>query len=259
MGEWYKMNQSVAKAIALIDLFQDEGELSLQEIANRADIPKSTAYRLLMTLETGQLLEKVKTSTHDSRYRLGLKWLQFGELVTERLKLRDVALPFMEKLAAEINEVVHLVIVNNSKAIYIEKVNSRRVLSLHTQIGRRMPLYIGSGPKLLLAYLPKEKQDDILASSELYTLTNSRKINKNDLRKELIAIRKNEISYSVDEQDDDTTGVSFPIFDYKNEVVAALAISGLSNRFQGKALENIKIKGSQKAKEISRQLGYREI
>src|SRR5690625_149658 len=130
------MNQSVAKAMVLLDLFRDYEELSLQEITNMADIPKSTAYRLLMTLESAQLLEKEKTGTHDSRYRLGLKWLQYGELVAERLELRDVALPFMEKLAEDLNEVVHLVIVNRSEAIYIERVNSRRALSLNTQIGR---------------------------------------------------------------------------------------------------------------------------
>lgn len=250
------MNQSVAKAISLLDLFQDNEELSLQEITNKTNIPKATAYRLLMTLESGQLLEKVKTSTHDSRYRLGLKWLQFGELVSERLELRDVALPFMEDLAEKLNEVVHLVIVNRSEAVYIESVNSRRALSLHTQVGKKTPLFVGSGPKLLLAFLPEEMQSNILSSSKLYTLSNKEPIDETSMRRELEMIKKNHFSFSISEQDADTTGVSFPIFDYKNEVVAALAISGLSNRFQGDALENIKIKGSQKAEEISKQLGY---
>lgn len=251
------MNQSVAKAISLLDLFVEEKELSLQEIANKAKIPKPTAYRLLSTLQTGGLLYKEKSGPHDSRYRLGLKLLELGNLVSERLEIREIALPFMEALAKELNEVVHLVIVNHNEATYIERVNSRRALSLHTQIGRSTPLYVGSGPKLLLAFLSDEIQNNILNNANLYTLSDHKPINKDELRKELLQIRKNHVSLSISEQDADTTGVSFPIFDFQNNVVAALAISGLSNRFQGEALDHIKTKGMRTALNISEQLGFK--
>lgn len=140
------MNQSVRKAISLLDLFMDEKELTLQDIANMADIPKPTAYRLLSTLEDCGMLYKIKVSPHDSRYGLGLKLLELGNIVSKRLEIREIALPYMETLAAALNEVVHLVIANQNEATYIEKVNSRRALSLHTDIGRSVPLYIGSGP-----------------------------------------------------------------------------------------------------------------
>src|SRR5690625_1991232 len=104
------MNQSVIKALGILDLFVEEKELSLQEIADMSEIPKPTAYRLLSTLENCGMLYKVKVSTHDSRYGLGLKLLELGNLVSERLELREIAVPYMEKLAEEINEVIHLVI-----------------------------------------------------------------------------------------------------------------------------------------------------
>src|SRR5690625_2794086 len=103
---------------------------------------------VLSTLTSKGLLYKVKEHVHDSRYRLGTKLLQLGHLVAERIELREIALPYMEQLAASINEVVHLVIQNNEEATYIEKVNSTRALSLQTKIGRSIPLYIGSGPKM---------------------------------------------------------------------------------------------------------------
>jgi len=252
------MNQSVAKAISLLDVFIEENELSLQEIAERANLPKPTAYRLLTTLESGGLLYKEKSGPHDSRYGLGLKLLELGQLVSERLELREIALPFMEKLAKELNEVVHLVIVNHSEATYIERVNSRRALSLHTKIGRSTPLYVGSGPKLLLAFLSEEEQNEILKETNLYTLSDHQPINKEELRKELSHIRKHHVAISVSEQDADTTGISFPIFNFQNEVVAALAVSGLSNRFKGDALKFIKAEGMRTALEISSQLGYKK-
>src|SRR5690625_2879324 len=179
------MNQSVAKAMFLLDLFIEEEELSLQEITEKANLPKPMVYRLLTTLESGGLLYKEKSGPHDSRYGLGLKLLELGQLVSERLELREIALPFMEKLAKELNEVVHLVIVNHSEATYIERVNSRRALSLHTKIGRSTPLYVGSGPKLLLAFLSEEEQNEILKETNLYTLSDHQPINKEELRKEL--------------------------------------------------------------------------
>src|SRR5699024_9049212 len=140
------------------------------EISEKTDIPKSTAYRILSTLEAGNILFKTKHSTHDSRYRLGLKLLELGQLVSDQLELRDVALPYMEKLVDQINEVVHLVIINLNKATYIEKVESKRALRLFTRIGKSSPLHLGSGPKLLLAYLPVEKQEEYLNEAELYTI-----------------------------------------------------------------------------------------
>src|SRR5699024_10149559 len=143
------MNKSVHKALKLLDLFtEDEPEMTLRTIASRANIPKPTAYRHSTTLEAAGLLVKAKLSEHDSRYPLGLTLLELGSLVSERLELREEARPYMEKLANVINEVVHLVIVNNNKAVYIEKVDSSRTLRLYTRFVRSLPLYIGSVPNL---------------------------------------------------------------------------------------------------------------
>lgn len=249
------MNQSVLKALSILFLFVDDEELSLQQIAEKTNIPKSTAYRLLTTLESEGLLYNVKSSTHDSRYGLGLKLLELGNLVSERLELRKIALPYMEELAEDINEVVHLVVKNQDKATYIERVNSSRALSLHTKIGRSVPLYVGSGPKMLLAFLHPDEINSIISVSTLMTF-NHKEINRNQLKDELKEIRQQFYSISVSEQDADTTGISFPIFNYENKVVAALAISGLTSRFEGDRLHVMIQKGKNSALTISKQLGY---
>ncbi|WP_330949699.1 IclR family transcriptional regulator [Virgibacillus sp. MG-45] len=251
------MNQSVVKALKLLDLFSEETpELSLKEIAVRSSLPKPTAYRLLTTLEHMNFLYKTKDSEHDSRYRLGLKLLELGQLVSSSLEIREVALPFMEKLAQTINEVVHLVIVNNDEATYIEKVESTRALRLYTRIGKSSPLYIGSGPKLLLAFLSERKQQAILEQSNLYQLSAQQLIDKDSLRKQLQHIRKVGYAYSIGEQDADTTGISYPIQNFKGEVIAALTVSGLSSRFEGDHLLYIKKHTKESALEISAKLGY---
>lgn len=247
------MNQSVSKALQLLQLFIEEEELTLHEISVRANMPKSTAYRLLTTLESHQFLYKTKETKHDSRYQLGLKLLEYGQLVADRLELRGIALPYMEQLANKINEAIHLVVINKDVATYIEKVDSTRALRLNTRIGKSSPLHIGSGPKLLLAFLPEEKQTSIL-QKPLHL--HGKEVDKNQLHNQLVKIKKQGFAYSIGEQDANTTGISYPIYNYESNVVAALAVSGLSTYYEGENLQEIKKQASATAQAISRKLGY---
>ncbi|MFB4168531.1 IclR family transcriptional regulator [Virgibacillus sp. JSM 102003] len=252
------MNQSVIKALKLLNYFTVETpELTLKEIANLANIPKPTAYRLLSALETSDFLYKTKENEHDSRYRLGLKLLELGQIVSDQLEIRTIALPFMEELAQDINEVIHLVISSQDEATYIEKVDSSRALRLYTRIGKSSPLYVGSGPKMLLANMPRERQEELLSDSELYRLGDNTPIDKQQLMQQLETIYQDGYAYSIGEQDADTTGISYPIYDSRGQVIAALAVSGLSSHFEGDNLKLLKNKTKQSAQTISRQLGYR--
>src|SRR5690625_5724643 len=147
------------------------------------------SYRLLTTLERLDYLYKSKENEHDSRYRLGLKLLELGQLVSDQLEVRGIALPVMEKLGKELNEVVHLVIVYQNRATYIEKVDSTRPLRLNTRVGKSTTIYIGSGPKLLLAHLPLKKQKAIIEGEPLQPYKNNKQINIEDLWKELLHIQ----------------------------------------------------------------------
>src|SRR5699024_12326129 len=110
---------------------------------------------------------------------------------------------------------------------------------------------------MLLDFLTFTIQEEIINRNELFTLTNKR-INPSELRKELYTIRSNLYAYSIDEQDNDTTGISFPIFNYENQIVAALVISGLSSRFQGEKLNYIKQGGKRTANTMSKQIGQKD-
>ncbi|MBS4174998.1 IclR family transcriptional regulator [Bacillus sp. FJAT-49736] len=249
------MNQSIIKALSLLDLFTDSRqELSLKEITEEVGLPKSTVYRLLASLEYSGFIAKTKESENDSRYKLGLKLMELGFLVADQLELRKIALPHMKKLASEINEVVHLVISNQNEAVYIEKVESTRALRLHTRIGKRSPLYLGSGPKLLLAYMSDERKNLSLEEIQQY-----RKINSLTFLKELQQIVEKGYAVSYGEQDIGTIGISFPIYDYKRKVIASLAVSGPTSRFEGENMDFIKEMTAITAENISQELGFKDI
>lgn len=250
------MNQSVLKALRLLDFFVKSPELTLAELSTKADMPKPTVYRLLSSLEVCGFLIKVRNSEQDIKYRLGLKLLELGNVVSEQLELRKVALPHMKKLCEEINEVVHLVIMDGYEAVYIEKVESKQALRLYTKVGKRSPLYVGSGPKLLLANLPAKDYNRIVENIKFNKFTENTILNKMDLKLELETIRSQGYAVSSGEQDLDTIGFSFPVKDHTGNVIAALGVSGPTIRFLGEREIYLKQETKIIAKKISKDLGF---
>src|SRR5699024_4992912 len=174
---------------------------------------------------------KIKYSNQDIRYFLGLKFLSLGQVASEHLDLRIIALPHMKALRNDINEVVHLTVLDGNQAVYIEKVESTRNLRLYTAIGKSSSLHIGSGPKLLFAYLPSKLKNRMLTNYDFTRSKNKDIPNKASLDKELKQIKKIGYSISKEEQDRGTMGISYPILDASHENVAALTVSGPLERF----------------------------
>nr|WP_289036961.1 IclR family transcriptional regulator [uncultured Allobacillus sp.] len=248
------MNQSVIKALQLLKLFDEkQTEWTLKEIAETAKLPKATAYRLLSSLEQEDFL--ARDPEPNGKYRLGLRLLELGNLVADQLDIRKIAKPYMEELGEEINEAVHLVIQNDFHATYIEKVESNRAIRLYTQVGKSSPLYIGSGPKLLLAFMNEAEQDRIFMQEPLRSIKNDEPIDQEKLQQELALIKKQGFSISYGEQDEDTVGISYPIYNHHGKVISALTVSGLSQHFEGERFKEIKRKTQHTATQISIALG----
>ncbi|MFC4617489.1 IclR family transcriptional regulator [Camelliibacillus cellulosilyticus] len=251
------MNQSVLKALDILNLFNDRTiELSLGDISKKLDMPKPTAYRLLQSLEQKGYVKKEKRSEYDTRYRLGLKLLELGNLVAEQLELGPIALPHMKKLCERINEAVHLVIREKFEAIYIEKVEGHHALRLVTRVGKREPLHVGSGPKLLLANQSEAFIADYINHIDFSLMTERGVLNKRELMAEILDIQTNGYAVSRGEQDPETIGVSYPIKDHRGRVVAALAVSGPAIRFFGDRGRQIQEDTAETARFISKDLGY---
>ena len=251
------VNQSVISALKLLDLFVDESrDLSLSEIHKKTDMSKSKVFRLLSSLVYCGFLKRTEHTDRDVRYQLGVKLLQLGNIVSERFEVQRIALPFMKKLCDEINEIVHLAVLDGMNAVYIEKVEGKQEIRLYTKVGRVLPLHIGSGPKLLFAFMTTEEQEETLKNTELKALTKNTITDKVQLLKELESIRSKGYSMSFGEQNLDTIGISYPIKDYSGRVIAALTVSGPSNRLESKRRTFIGNALEKTALTISNELGF---
>lgn len=251
------MNQSVIKALKMLDFFIEQPELTLPELIKLIELPKPTVHRLLSSLEASGFLVKIKQSSHDVRYRMGLKLLELGSYVQEQLDYRKIALPYMEELNKELNEAVHLAILDGYEAVYVEKLESNRDIRLYNRVGRRSPLHVGSGPKVLFAYLNEEQILEALEIMDFQKFTENTITDKESLKTELRKIRSQGYAISWSEQNPEAIGISFPIMDRNGQVVASLGISTSATRFMHHGEEVIKEKTKKTAEKVSRDLGYK--
>ena len=221
--------QSIIRAIAILDLFDSEHpELGVREIARQVDYHPSTVGRILITLTTLGILSRDK-SNH--RYKMGAKVLKWGAVYLEGLNLQAITRPVMEELRLKTNETVSLYVPSEDERVLIERLESTHFIRVVAQVGQRMPLYAGASGKVFLSFLPPDKREKILKNMKIERLTSETIVDIAELRKQIKQIQENGFAVSRGERVEGAYSVSAPLFDFRNQVVGAISISGPTNRF----------------------------
>ncbi len=251
-GAVSETNSTVMKAAELLRLFLSHPNLSLPQIVKLSGQPKTSAYRMLCSLEETGFVRR----TADGAYELGLVFLQFAHALSERLDIRKVSLPVMQRLGKEIGEAVNLIVRDGNEAIYVEKVDTTEPVRVYTAIGRRAPLYGGACPRILLTYMPEEELKAYLSQVKLEPIADNTITDLEQLRRKIAEDRANGYTVSHSELYNFTSAVGAPIFDHSGRVVAGLSIVGPENRFCDEKLPFYIEKTVAAAKEISEKLGW---
>jgi DNA-binding IclR family transcriptional regulator len=214
---------SVKKALELLDHFTAERpELSLAEISREVDAHKSSVFRVLTTLEAGGFVEKDPLS---GKYRLGLKILDLAGRVWGRNDIRQIASPYMEQLARETGEVIHLAVLDGSDIVYLEKKGHGQVLTVATRVGGRNPAYASSMGKILLADLSPRELKATLGRGKLKRLTPNTITEMPRLMEELSRIREQGFALDNEETFVGIRCVGAPIRDSAGKVIAAVSVT----------------------------------
>jgi DNA-binding IclR family transcriptional regulator len=243
------------KALRVLMLFTPEHqEWGVTTVANEVDMPKSTVHRILRVLEQHAFL----TQNPDTRrFRLGVAGIELGRRAQESLELRRIALPHMERAAAVSGETVLLQVVSSEgdRVVCIERVQQRRGLRLILEVGSTAPLYAGCSSKVLLAYLGDEEIEEALRA-DLHPLTSHTLTDPVQIRAQLAEIRQNGFAVSFEETDEGVGGVSVPIRDARDRVVAGLTISGPLTRVNASTAAHYVELAREAAQRIGAELGH---
>lgn len=246
-------NKTVVRSMDLLNLFLTNTKLSINEIVQLSGVPKTSVHRMIGSLEDMGFLNKDK----DGQYILGLLFLQFGNLVSERLDIRQAALTAMQKLRNDLGEAVHLILRDGKESIYIEKLDANHPVRLFTKIGRKAPLYAGASSRIILAFMPVDEREAYLDEVELKPIGSGTITSIEKLREVLEHTRAKGYSFSLSELENYTAELSAPIFDHTGQIAAGLSIAGLDVRFGDDQMPDLICRVKQAANEISQKLGWK--
>ncbi len=246
--------QTLDRAVQILDCYTlDRYELGVREIARLTGLSTSVCGRLMAALKDQGILNQNEVS---KTYSIGPKPLRWAEIYSTNLDIRNVSLPVINELLLETQETISLYILDGCERLCIERMESAQNVRIVARIGRRLPLYAGSAGKVLLAFLPFHRQEEIINATTFTPFTASTILDPVLLRQELRKIRQQGYAFSDGEWVADAAGIAAPIFDHKSDVIAALTVSGPSARFSPETIQRYKKAILQGAEKISFDLGY---
>ncbi|MGN7471202.1 IclR family transcriptional regulator [Brevibacillus sp. SAFN-007a] len=246
-------NKTVVKSMELLHLFIDHDRLSLQEMVELTNMPKTSIHRMIGSLEGMGFLQRGE----DGKFSLGLLFLQFGQLVAERLDIRQLALPVMSALRDEAGEAVNLIIRDGKEAIYIEKLDTPHPVRLYTKIGRRSPLYAGACSRIILSFLEEKEREQYVREVELVPIGRGTITDREQLQLAIQEAREKGYTISYSELENDTVAVAAPIFDHEGRLYAGISLAGPQERFTEERLPGLIARLKDAAERISAALGWR--
>jgi IclR family KDG regulon transcriptional repressor len=252
--------QTIERVAAIFDVMaQSSRGISLKELSAKVALPKGTTHRLLFSLS---YFGYVRQATESKNYYLGFKLVELGNRLLDQLDLRTQARPFLIDLNKRTKETVHLVVLDQDEALYIDKVEPDEKpggLQMVSRIGLRVPVHCSSVGKVFLAQFSDQDLEVLIKKKGLQKRTGNTITDPEKLKQHLKTISRQGYAIDNEENEKGIRCVGAPVFNQQGKVIAAISISGPTIRITKKLLQNsLKREIIKTASAISRELGYQE-
>ena len=223
---------AVDRAIQVLNfLAASNAPAGLREIARELDVPRSTVYRLINSLEAGQLVSK----SGEQAYTLGSGIKRLAQTLPQGFDLVDLARPTVEALSAKLQLAVKLSVLDNGSALVVLSAVAPTAYTISTQVGRRFPLHAGAASKVLAAYMENGACTlSSLLTQKLERHTELTITDKTKLKSELLDIRNAGYAHDKGEYLKGIEAIAAPVFGPDNRCVAALSVPFLKDETQEK-------------------------
>lgn len=245
--------QSIERALDIIEVIavSPRGK-TLTEVAKAVDLHKSTAHRLLSTLQARGYVKR----SDDGVYRVGLKLVEAVSFHINNLELQTEARPFIAKITATLGLTAHLGVLDEDKVVYIEKMDTISNPKLYSQIGLRSYSYCSSLGKCLLSNYSKEELYHILKDCSFIKFTPKTISNVEELYRELQQVRMQGFAIDDEEHEKGHRCIGAPIYDYRGDIIAALSASGDIRILTDDRISEVAQYVKDVANELSHIMGY---
>lgn len=220
-------NSSLTNALRILKSFSsDRSELTLSEIACLVNVSKSTACRLVQTLESEGFIYQ---NSHFNTYQLGSSILTLSNTVIDQLAVLKETIHFLKELTLLTGESSHIAILDNTDVIYLTKEDNQYRVKLRSHIGRRNPAHCTASGQAILAFMTPSIIEEIFKNG-FEQVTKYSIISPQEFQQKLTTIRKQGYSISKGEYIENIVSVGAPIYNKNNQVFAAISVAGPKQR-----------------------------
>ncbi len=249
--------QALGRASAIIDVIAAGGEegVGLSDISRATTLNKTTAFNLIASLVTLGFLEQ---DVQSRRYRLGLRNLELGRIVQQRLHISHLARPILAGLCRKTNETVNLGLPDLLDLLVIDSFQGSRLLHARANAGWRSMYHCTALGKAFMAAWDAPMRQAIYDSCGLPEQTPHTITTIDALEAQLAQFQEQGYSIDVDENEIGVNGIARWIVDGLGEVAAAVSVSGHSSRLTEELMERIAPDVINAADSISATLGCGE-
>jgi IclR family pca regulon transcriptional regulator len=224
--------QSLERGLAVIRAFDAEHrELALSDVARSTGLTRAAARRFLLTL-----VKLGYVNFSQGRFSLRPRVLELGYAYLSSLSLPEVALPHMEALVAEVNESCSISVLDDTDIVYVARVPTRRIMSITLAVGTRLPAFVTSMGRVLLAGLPDDELAERLERIEVVPLTAHTVTDKDALRAIVETVRRQGYAATDQELEEGLRSLAVPLRNSSGNVTAALNLSVHASRASMAAL-----------------------
>jgi DNA-binding IclR family transcriptional regulator len=242
-------SQTLVRGLDLLEAVV-ESPATLSELARRLELNRSTVHRLASALVERHYLRLVP----GDGYSLGHKLLELGYVARQQINLPRIARPYLERLSALTEDTVHLGVLDDNKALYLDKLAGRRRVEIGSRVGERHPLCsTGLGKSLLLDGNSKawrEQYDkefgDGASDGEQF-----RKWQEGMQR-----YATGGFSFDLEENEDRIRCVGAPVRDESGAIVAAISVSSVAQYMADERMKELSKLVKETADQISEDLGW---
>jgi DNA-binding IclR family transcriptional regulator len=244
--------QVIERIFSLMDVLASrEDAISLKEISERTGLHPSTTHRILNDLAVGRFVDRPEAGN----YRLGMRLLELGNLVKDRLNVRDAAVQPMRELHKLIQQPVNLSVRQGDEIVYVERAFSERSgMQVVRAIGGRAPLHLTSVGKLFLAMDDPQRVRAYATRTGLSGQTRNSITQLQVLERELSRVRQYGLARDNEELELGVRCMASGIYDDQGKLVAGLSISAPADRLDDEWLPKLQAT----TKIISQALGHKD-
>lgn len=242
------VDRAASLVLALGELPEPAG---VTELARRLGLHKSTASRLLATLERRGLVEQ---DDETGKYRLGLAVIRLAQRAERTLDVGRLGQPELERLARLAHDPASLLVLRGDRALVVAQADPPTVAAVADWTDRMVPLHATAAGKMLLASLPERDVVGIVRA-RLPAYTPRTIVELEPMLAELARIRRRGFAVALGELEPELHAVAAPVHDARGTVVAAVELRGRALRLPTSRLPELAAAVREAASAVSQRLG----